>query len=154
MALPDGVEPRSAEKWMEIAKGKESLQRKPIIEALRLSGVSPTTYMQWSAEQKVTYVMELQGETPKKTAGASAKTSGVTPKTAASNGTAAGGGDAKLSARIEELSTKVDELTTFIRDAHYLVRVLVQSNADVAANVDDTDLQDVIYGKLAVPGNA
>ncbi len=141
MGLPEGVETRSRDAWMKIAKATEPAERKPVMAALKALGVDPVDYMQWSADAKVDFIMKAQE------GGGGEEKAEKPAKGKATETTSSGGGG---NAAVAELNKKVDDLTALVRDMHFLVRVLVQSNPDLNANAKDEDLQAAIYGKLAV----
>ena len=162
MALPEGIKSRNREDWLAIASQKEIMDRKPVIEALKGLGVDPVEYMQWGPERRVEFIMEAQkGSNGSNGGGGDEEKKSSKGKASASveSAPSSGGGGSKdvsaLKSEVAGLREDVAALTALVKDAHFLIRILVQSNSDLAANAKDDDLQEAIYGKLAVKrGNA
>lgn len=157
MSLPNGIKARSRKEWSELANKSEGIDRKPVIEALKALGVHPKDYMSWMADKRVDFIMEAQGEETeeKKAKGkASGGEKAETTKSSASNG--ASNGASMGSKEIAALRAEVAEIKSLAQDTHFLIRILVQSNEDLKANSEDSDLQEALYGDLVVArgGNA
>jgi len=153
MTLPAGIKARTREEWTSIANKEEPIERKPIIDALKALGIDPMDYLAMDNDERVERVMAAQSEgeeeAPKKSkAKASASSASDEPVT---NGKSSAGKDlAGLQATVNHLRAEVEELSALVRDAHFLIRVLVQSDARLKGNARDEDLQGAMYGKLAV----
>ncbi len=136
-------------------------------------GIAPTDYMGWSAEERVEAIMDAQGgddggeeekeekksSSGKGKAGGKSK-AGSSKKTKASSSSGGGADVSELKSTIDKMEQQIDdlqetqaELINLVRDAHFLVRVLVQSNKKLKDNSEDVDLQEVLYGSLVVEGN-
>lgn len=178
MALPKGHEARSREDWLALLENNnDAADRKKVTSCLRALGHEPNDYMQWTFAERVDVIMKAQGdqevgddsgaggggdeeEDKPKTSG---KGKGKAKASSGKSSSSSGSSKVDLSeindrldtqqAMIEELSGDVETLIALLSDAHYLVRVLVQSNKQLKANSEDEDLQEVLYQKLVVSGN-
>jgi hypothetical protein len=149
--LPEGVDALSEAQWLELMNSNDALKRKSAGEVLKKLGYEPTQYIKWEKEQRAA-VLAAHGEFGKGAngKGASAAAAGKgAAKTATTNKTSGSGGAdlGLLTARIEVLETQNAELLAFIKDMHVLVRVLVQSDAQLQENAQD--IGPDLYGELA-----
>jgi hypothetical protein len=149
MPLPKGFESRSREDWVKISKGADASERKPLFDTLKALGVGPQDYMNWGPDKRIDFIMEAQGGGA---AEEKASTKGKASSTPSSDTAGASGGSSK---DIAALRKEIAELKALVLDAHFLVRVLVQSNAELNNNAQEDGIQEVLFGKLAVNrGNA
>jgi len=169
MTLPSGHESRTRAEWMAIAEDIDPAKRRAVSDVLRALKVEPTNYMGWSVSEKIDFIMAAQGEEkataapeekPKKTKAAPAAAPAETKK--AANGVSAASAEVlelkatveRLEERIEDLQDTQAKLMGLCADAHFLVRILVQSDKKLKTNSEEPDLQEALYGNLVVrPGN-
>jgi hypothetical protein len=166
MSLPENVEPRSREEWEAVVNNPDAAKRRLVSRVLRDLGEEPTTYMTWTNDQKIDRIMQAQGEggeeeeeQPKKKKGAAKKTKGSS-KSKSSGKAPAGGSSAdvaQLEKKLEKMEMQVEDLQDtqaqqmeYIKDMHFLVRVMVQSDEKLKYNSEDLDLQEVLYGETVV----
>lgn len=172
-ALPDGFTVRSKQQWLELLKQQDLAQRGIPNQALRSLGYAPAAYVKMDEATKLSTLLQHQAEAgfgedgkpltggastaAPKTAAAAAKTAA---KTAASTTTApsggSGGGDAGLAKQVADLQAQMVELrkenlelSGFIREMHFFQRVIVMSNQDAAALMEDEGVRGDFFGKLA-----
>ncbi len=167
MSLPSGHEAREKDEWLALANDNDPAKRRLVSSCLRDMGVDPTDYMSWTAGERVDRIMEAQGDgggssakEEKSSNGKGKGKSSAGKKTPAKSSSEGNADVAALETKIEKLEAMVEDiqetngmLLSLVRDAHFLVRVLVQSNKQLKQNSEDEDLQEVLYDTLVVSGN-
>jgi hypothetical protein len=167
-ALPEGFKVRTRKEWEDLQNSEDNTQRGLVNSALRALGVAPATYMKMPASDRIDYIMQRQQE-----AGHGATEAAEKPATkskvgepkvaAASKGEARGAsaaaaspaGDAALKKQLTDLQAQLVELGNivieqgrFIREAHFILRVLSLADADLSTNLDDVSIRGEYAGKL------
>lgn len=175
-ALPEGFVVRSKKAWEELLQHTDLAQRGIPNQALRTLGVPPAVYVKMKEPEKLAKLLEHQaaagyGEDGKLTsgvatttkaaakAGTTATTTATTastkaPATSSSSGGGASDGQlvkqvADLQAQLVEARKEILEISGFIREMHFFQRVIVMSNPDAAALMEDEGVRTDFFGKLA-----
>ena len=154
------------DEMLKVAKSTDPQVRAVVSTILRdVFKVDPTDYMSWEAPDKVDFIIDKAGlgggdDGDDKVEEEEEEKPKSSKKTKASSGKSSSGGSAdvaKLEKRIEDLSTQleglgeqVSTLAALVADAHFLVRILVQSNKKLKMNSEEPDLQEALYGTLVV----
>lgn len=150
MALPNGIEPKSREKWIELGNSQDAAQRKQVTDALRALGMASPDYMPLSTEDRVAIIMKHQGEGAPAT---ETKASGGGKKDAVSKaegGKAEGGGGGGMTAAdralLKEVGEKLDTSIALQRKIHDLLVVQIFTDPKVKANAEDMDIKVDLLG--------
>lgn len=164
-ALPEGFKVRSRKEWEGLQNSEDNTQRGLVNSALRALGVAPATYMKMPASDRIDYIMQRQQEAGHGAAEAAATEKPATkskvgePKAAAPKAAAKAASAPEdagllkkqltdLQAQLVELGNIVIEQGRFIREAHFILRVLSLADADLSTNLDDTSIRSEYAGKL------
>jgi hypothetical protein len=179
MSFPASIEKRTREEWEAIGRAVEPAEKKPIIDALKALGYKYTDYMGMLIPDRVDAIMKAQEEddekkpakgkakpteevprarllrdAPKDTPSTTRSLLRDTPAPKAAAVPAETPPDvAELRKAVADLHKTVSSLEAMIKDTHYLVRVIVESDSRFCDNAGIEDVQEMLYGKLVVSGN-
>lgn len=164
---PKGFEPTDTDAWMELMDSKDPVKRRSAMEILKQLGFEPTKYIHWEKDERALVLVahakisageeveEEAEESPKKATkkGKRGKASSSSSSGSSSSSSSSGGSVdlTPIVAKLEELESQVGELAAYLKETHYLVRVLVTSDGKLADNAQD--MVDDLHGDLMFEGN-
>jgi hypothetical protein len=151
MALPNGIEPKPREKWIELGNSPDPAQRKQVTDVLRALGMASPDYMPLSTEERVAIIMKHQGEvapTPEAKASSGGSKKDAVSKTDGGKVESGGGGGLTAADRaiLKEVSEKLDKSIALQRKIHDLLVVQIFSDPKVKANAEDMDIKVELLG--------